>query len=195
MHLFALTAGAKALALQEKEINPSGPVYVRLVGRQSGIVDWFLTLLGVNTTSILEVYADRIEYSHGSLSGDVVEMIPLSNISNVICGYLKPVLLLIAGIISALLGIFVLIGGVLTSGSDSEPLIIFGSLQLIFAVIFIVFYNLRKSVLISIIPNSASATGILFKRSLIENLTLSRDEAVQIIYIINYLVALANKKS
>ena len=60
MHSLANLIGTQALALQEKEINPEGPCYVRLVGRKSGLIDWLLTICGVNTTTTLEIYADRI---------------------------------------------------------------------------------------------------------------------------------------
>ena len=66
MHFLANLLGNNALALKEKVINPDGPLFIRLVGRKSGLVDWFLNLIGINTTTTLEVYEDRIEYSYGS---------------------------------------------------------------------------------------------------------------------------------
>ena len=95
MHSLANLIGTQALALQEKEINPEGPCYVRLVGRKSGLIDWLLTICGVNTTTTLEIYADRIEYSYGSLSGKILEVIPLSKVSNLLCGRFKPFILLV----------------------------------------------------------------------------------------------------
>ena len=73
--MLANMLGSNALALQEKVINSEGPCYVRLVGRKSGLIDWLLTLLGINTRTMLEIYEDRIEYSYGSLSGRVLEVI------------------------------------------------------------------------------------------------------------------------
>ena len=174
MHFMANMIGTAALAVKEKEINPEGPCYVRIVGRKSGLVDWFLTLIGVNTTTMLEVYSDRIEYSYGSLSGSVLEVIPLSKVSNLLCGRFKPVILFVFAAISFFAAFFT-----------------FG-LSLILAILFIIFYFLQKTVLISIIPNSASPVAIAFKRSLIENKNISDEEAQQIIKLIADLVEKAN---
>lgn len=176
MHFFANLIGSQALVLREKEINPTGPCYVRLVGRKSGLIAWLLTLCGVDTTTKLEVYADRVEYSYGSLSGNILEVIPLSKVSNLLCGRCKPVILLFWAVI-AFFAVFMTFG-----------------LSLILTVVFIVFYFLKKTTLVSIIPNSASETSIAFKRSLIEQKNISDEEAQQIIKIVAMLVEKANSK-
>ena len=174
MHAMANMIGTAALAIKEKQINPEGPCYIRIVGRKSGLLDWFLNLIGVNTTTTLEVYSDRIEYSYGSLSGSVLEVIPLSKVSNLLCGRFKPVILFVFAVIAFFAAFFT-----------------FG-ISLIFAIVFIAYYFLKKTVLISIIPNSASAVAIAFKRSLIENQNISDEEAQEIIKIIADLVEKAN---
>ena len=174
MHLLANMIGTQALALKEKVINKDGPCYVRLVGRKSGLVDWLLTVCGINTTTTLEVYADRIEYSYGSLSGTILEVIPLSKVSNLLCGHFKPVILLFIAAIMVLATFFT-----------------FG-ISLIFAILCVIFYFLKKATLISIIPNSASATAVAFKRSLIENQDITDEEAQEVIKLIATLVEKAN---
>lgn len=176
MHLLANFIGANALALKEKQINLAGPCYVRLVGRKSGLLDWLLNLCGIDTTTVLEVYEDRIEYSYSSLSGNMLEVIPLSKVSNVICGYFKPVLLLFLAII-AFIAAFATMG-----------------ITLILTIIFAIYYFLKKSTMITIVPNSGSARGIAFKRSLIENKNISNEEAQHIIKIVAQLVENANSK-
>ena len=176
MHSLAMIAGGASLVLREKVINPEGPCYIRLVGRKAGLIDWFLTMIGINTTTILEVYADRIEYSYGSLSGRMLEVIPLSKTSNLMCGYFKPVIFLV------LAAIFFF-----------TAFVTFG-LTLIFTGIFTFLYYFRKSTLVSIIPNSGSATTVAFKRSLIEGQNITEEEAQQIIKIISDLVESANRK-
>ena len=176
MHSLATLAGGASLVLREKIINPDGPCYVKLVGRKAGLMDWFLTLIGINTTTTLEVFEDRIEYSYGSLSGRVLEVIPLSKTSNLMCGYFKPVLLLIPALIF-LFTAFVTFG-----------------LTLILTAVFVFLYFFRKSILISVIPNSGSATSVAFKRSLIEGQNITEEEAQEIIQIISSLVENANKR-
>ncbi|MBO5760976.1 MAG: hypothetical protein J6S53_05470 [Lentisphaeria bacterium] len=177
MHIFANLIGTQALAIMEKQINYDGPCYVRLVGRKSGVVDWILTIFKVNTTTVLEVYADRIEYSYGSLSGSVLEVIPLSKVSNLLCGYFKPVILLVIAAIFVLLALP-------TFGTSLIP-----------AVLCLIYYFLKKSVLISVIPNSASGCAVAFKRSIIENQDITEKEGEEIIKVITQLVENANKKN
>ena len=175
MHSLAMLAGGAALVLREKVINNDGPCYIRLVGRKAGLVDWFLTLIGVNTTTTLEVYADRIEYSHGSLSGRTLEVIPLSKVSNLVCGHFKPVIFLVFAVIT-FFAAFATFG-----------------LTLIFTALFAFLYFFRKSTLISVIPNSGSSTAVAFKRSLIEGQNITEEEAQDIIKMVAELVENANK--
>jgi hypothetical protein len=176
MHSLAMLAGGASLVLREKVINPEGPCYVKLVGRKAGLMDWLLTLIGINTTTTLEVFEDRIEYSYGSLSGRVLEVIPLSQVSNLVCGYFKPVLLLFLAVLSL-------------------PLVIvtFG-VSLILTALLVFFYFFKKSTLISIIPASSSAASVAFKRSLIENKNITEEEAAQIIKLVAELVEKANQR-
>ena len=176
MHLFANMVGSQALALMEKELNNTGPCYIRLVGRKSGVLDWLLTLVGVNTTTVLEVYADRIEYSYGSLSGNILEVIPLSKVSNLVCGRFRPVILLFFALLS-------FIAAIPTFG-----------LSLILTAIFIIYYFLKKTTLIQIIPNSSSMASVAFKRSIIENKNISEEEAKYIVQLVATLVENANKR-
>ena len=184
MHNFAMFLGNAALALKEKEINENGPLYIRLAGRKSGLLDWLLTVIGINTTTVVEVYEDRIEYSYGSISGSMQETIPLSKVSNLICGRFKPVLMFLLAVIAFIAGI------IMAFAAKSFGLFFVG---IVFAVIFFIFYHLQKSTLISVIPNSASAIAVVFKRSIIENHNISEAEAKQIIRIINQLVDNANR--
>ena len=182
MHNLAMIFGSNAMVLREKDINEYGPVYVRLVGRKPGIIDWILTVIGINTTVIFEVYENRIEYSYGSLSGRMMEIIPLSKVSNLMCGYFKPFFLIILGIIALLAGICI--------GFEVGAFAFI--IGLILSVVCFIYYFLLKTTMVSVIPNSASATSVAFKRSLIENNTISDEEAKQIVDIINQLVTKAN---
>lgn len=176
MHLFANMVGSRALALMEKQVNNTGPCYIRLVGRKSGLLDWILTLLKVNTTTVLEVYSDRIEYSYGSLSGNILEVIPLSKVSNLICGRFRPTILLFFAFLSFLAAIPTL------------------GLSLILTAVFVIFYFLKKTTLIQIIPNSSSMASVAFKRSIIENQNITEEEAKYIVQLVAFLVENANKK-
>lgn len=170
MHSFAMLAGKAALVIREAEVNENGPLYVKIKGRKSGLIALLLTLIGVDTTTTFEVYENRIEFTEGSLSGRIKEMIPLSSVSNLGTGYMKPVIWMVLAIISLLLI-------VPTFGISILPMLFFGFL-----------YFFRKSMLLYAIPNSGSGAVIIFKRSLIENVNISEEDAYKIIALITRLV-------
>lgn len=170
MHSFAMLAGKAALVIREAEVNENGPLYVKIKGRKSGLIALLLTLIGVDTTTTFEVYENRIEFTEGSLSGRIKEMIPLSSVSNLGTGYMKPVIWVVLAIISLLLI-------VPTFGISILPMLFFGFL-----------YFFRKSMLLYAIPNSGSGAVIIFKRSLIENVNISEEDAYKIIALITRLV-------
>lgn len=170
MHQLAMLAGKSALVIKEVEINEDGPLFVKVKGRKSGLIAWFLTLIGIDTTTTLEVYETRIEFTEGSLSGRLKEMIPLSTVCNLGSGFLKPIIWMVL----AFLSLFLIIP---TLG-----------LSLILTLLFVFFYFFRKSMLLYAIPNSGRGALIVFKRSLIENVNLTEEDAYRIISLISRLV-------
>jgi len=170
MHQLAMLAGKSALVIKELEINETGPLYVRLKGRKSGLIAWFLTLVGIDNTTTFEVYETRIEFTEGSLSGRVKEMIPLSSVCNLGTGFLKPIIWIVLALLSLILVIPTL------------------GISLLLTLLFVFFYFFRKSMMIYAIPSSGSGTVILFKRSLIENVNLTEEDAGRIIALISRLV-------
>ena len=170
MHQLAMLAGKAALVIKELEVNEDGPLYVKIKGRKSGLIAWILTLLGIDCTTTFEVYDNRIEFSEGSLSGRIKEMIPLSMVCNLGTGYLKPIIWMVLAFIMLFLAI---------------PT--FG-ISLIFTLLFVFLYFFRKSMLLYAIPNSGRGAMVVFKRSLIENVNISEEDAYKIIALISKLM-------
>ena len=166
----ARMSGSSALVLRELEINENGPVYVHIAGRKAGIFSWLCNKIGIDTTTTFEVFEDRIEYSGGSLSGNFTELIPLTRISNLGTGYLKPFLYMVLVILCILLAI---------------PT--FG-ITLILAAVFGFMYWTRKSLMLYFIPHSSSVTSMAFKRSIIEGVALDAETAERIVKIVTGLV-------
>ena len=81
MHSLAMTLGQHALVLKEFSINNQGPEYVHIVARKGGLIAWLLTMLGIDATTTFRVFADRIEFEAGSLSGKLHTTMPLRSIS------------------------------------------------------------------------------------------------------------------
>ena len=164
----ARISGSGALVLMEAQINESGPLRIHLKGRKIGLIAWILARLGLDDTTTLDVYENKIVYSSSSLSGKFSETIPLSSVSNVGAGFLKPFLFLFLAILFAL-GFFLII-------------------PLVFAAIFGYLYWSRKSLLLYVIPNSGSPTALAVKRSLIEYVSINQETADRMIKIIEELV-------
>ena len=64
--------------------------FVAISGRREGLVSWFMTLLRLDTASLLAVYEGRIEFEESSIFGKARRLIPLSSISAISYGYTKP---------------------------------------------------------------------------------------------------------
>ena len=82
--------GRSALVVKEFTVNQEGPHYVHIVARRGGIINWLLTLCGINTTTILDIYEDRVLFEHGSLSGKLKSCMPLSAMSVASGGFFNP---------------------------------------------------------------------------------------------------------
>ena len=169
MHSLALGAGQRALVLKEFKINYDGPEYIHIVARKSGLISWFLTLIGIDSTTVFKVYADRIEFEEGSLSGRLNTTMPLRSISIATCGFTKPFALIVLGFIFFF-----------------TAFATFG-ITLILSILCFVFYFLNKSLLITVVSNSSWPASICFKRSVIEGVSIQYEQAVEVIRIINEL--------
>lgn len=177
MHSFALSLGERALVLKEFSIdeNATTGAQVRIVARKEGLIAWLLTLMGIDVTTIFEVYSNRIEFSRGSLSGKLCNVIPLSALSVGTTGYTKPIIFLVLAAIAFIAGI------VLAAKAGFLAFL----LGLVIAIAFFISYFLKKSLLISAISHSSFIAGFAFKRSIIEGVKVDYEQALQVISIIN----------
>ena len=184
MHSLAMMIGRRSLVLKEFQINLEGEEYVHIVARKAGLIAWLLTHLGVDSTTVFRVYANRIEFTEGSLSGEIQTVLPLRSISIATCGYTKPVLLLFFAVIFLLISL----------SAFFSPAMVGGIVSLLLALVFFIFYFLNKSLLISVISNSSWPIAICFKRSVIEGVKIEYEHAQQVIQIINQLLMIEASK-
>jgi len=164
MHTLATLIGPAALAVKELSITPEGKDgrYVRIVGRKSGLIDWFLSIIKIDSTTEFEVFEDHIKFTQANLSGRTTSVIPLSSISSLSSGYFKPIIYILLGI----------------------PLLLCFGL----GIIFLIYYFLHKSLIITATAHSSDGASIAFKRSVVEGVKIEENQAEEIIDIINKLV-------
>ena len=157
MSSFASAAAKSALVVKKLEINEEGPHYVHIEARQAGVLAFLCSFIGIDSTTIFDVYGDRIEFVEGSLSGHLNTVMPLSSVSIATSGFVKPFLLLVFGVIT---------------------------LPFCIGIVLIIKYYLSKSLIVSVDSNGNSSVAICFKRSVIEGVDINEQTAAKIVDII-----------
>lgn len=177
-----------ALVLKKFWINKATigeGLLIEIIGRQGGLISWFLTLIGLDTTSSLKVTSTDVSLKDSSLFGQQMSVIAISSISSVHCGYRKPIGYFLISVICLLLGLGSAIAG---DGEGGERFFLF-LLGIIFAAIFFALYFLKKTLVIYVFPRAgAPVMGLPFKRSVIENVAVDIQQVEFAIEIINSLI-------
>lgn len=146
--------------------------YVRIQGREAGLISFLLSLLKVDPTTTLVVDARSVFYEQGSLAGFRRVMAPLKNVSSVSSGYSKPWkgALIIGGIMAALLTFLPIIGWLIGAG------------------IGVLYYVLNKELFVGARDNGGQALDIVFKRSIIEGQNIDEQAGERIVSVIEMLL-------
>ena len=190
---FAALLGPAALVTKEFKVenNPSDGLYVRIVGRKAGLIAWILTLIGVDTTTVFEVYSDKLIYRNSSLSGQLTTIFPISSICTTSSGFFKPILFIIIGAFFFFMGLLSSLGGMMAIAAAGVrglagclPTIILWLL----AAGSIALYFFQKVLLISVGNNGGAIAAVAFKRSIIEGIEITENNAQHVVELINYLV-------
>jgi hypothetical protein len=154
---------------------------INIIGRAGGLISWFLTLIGLETEYYLKVTAREIRIKRSSLFGQYHDVAALTSVSSVHCGYLKPIGYLFIAILLIISGLFTWI--IRDDGSVSHFLggLILGSF-------FILLYWLLKKIQILVLTRSGYPIGLVFKRSVIENVPVDIEKAKLTVELINNLI-------
>ena len=159
---------SSALVAKEIHVDETRDCQVKIVARKSGLISFVLALFGIDSTFTLLVYADRIESQEGSLSGRIKTTIPLIALDTFTGGYTRPFYLLVLAVI------FVVLGFILGFTQNLPGIVVF--LFILLAGVCILFYYLKKCLLLCFTTNGANGIGLLLKRSVIEGVKV--DEAL-----------------
>lgn len=168
-----------ALVIKSWAVNPNPPAgqpHVQIVGRESGLISFVLSLLGIDATTTLAVNARHIEYERGSLSGFERWITPMEHVSSTYYGRVKP-----WKTASVIAGLGLLLG-------FSAP----GIYGLIFVLIGVglagVYYFLARNLTLGFIADSGKPAGLTFRRSVIEGQEINEDSLRSIITLIEHLI-------
>jgi len=175
-----------AMVLKKFRINedPSARAAVEITGRASGLVSWVLTLLKVQPEIEFTVTSTEVTRRTASLSGIQYIYIPLEKITAAVCGYQRSILAFAIGVLFSLGFVYNLLSALFENdrsqvGSDFGMAFMF----LLFAGVAFAAYYLSKRIAISV--ESMHTHGVVFKRSIIENVSVDMPEALRAISVIN----------
>jgi hypothetical protein len=188
-----LGMGGPALVLRKFNISgaPSkqeDPV-IEIEGRKPGLIAFFLTLIGIDASTSLIVTPRDIRFRKGSLYGEITSMMPLTAVASAHAGFAKPIGYLIAA------------GGVLFAsfamgiGAQSELRHAGGGagvavmvLGLLVSLVLVVSYFMSRKMAVYVESAGGATFGLVFKRSMIEGVTVDIDKVKSLVDIIRELV-------
>lgn len=167
----------KKLALVEWSVSsePSDNKgnFIRLAGRESGLISWLLSLAKIEPIHHLRINADRVEFRSSSLSGVQSRIIPLERVSSTYYEFYRPWKEAVA--LFVLLAIFLnipaAIGGMFMGEIGAAIGFCVGFFLAIGAGI--LYYWLKKAIIVGIVEFSGLVSALAFERSLIEGIELS----------------------
>jgi hypothetical protein len=164
--------------------------YIKIVGRQGGLLSWVLALLKVDPTTSIKVSQTRVEFAASSLSGTAHRMIPIGNVCSTFYGYHKP--WKAAVVMFVLLGYFFaqILGFAVGASTESlGGLVVGGFLGIVIAAaISLTYYFLGRKLTLGFVEHSSAVSAIRFKRSVIENVDVNEKEARYICELTQFLI-------
>ena len=166
--------------------------YVSITGRKGGLVAWLLSLVKIDPTTTIRVSPERLEFASGSIEGNEARIIPLQNICSSYYGYHKP-----WKSAAGILGFFLLIGfssanrHSYESGFSGSHFFLIAGIGFIFAAMY---YFLNRQLTLGFVETSGLVNGIRFKRSVIENIDLTPEQAHAVCVIVQNLIEEKEKR-
>ncbi|MFZ6742327.1 hypothetical protein ACO0LC_03795 [Undibacterium sp. JH2W] len=161
--------------------------FISITGRQSGLIAWILSLMGVDPTTRILVGLDRVEFTSNSLAGTESRMLPLQGICSTYYGYHKPWKKALSFFAIA----FFIASSLMKEQLFTPAVVVF----LAGALIGLVYYFLNRELTMGFVENSGFINGIRFKRSVIENIDVNEEQAKSACVIIQKLIEAKDKRT
>lgn len=179
------------LVLRRFEMTEPGQdgVFLRVVGRPSGLISWLMTTLRIEDETHLEVSCDGFNVRSSGLHGQLHRYTPLRSIATTHCGYMRPIIWLFIGGAILIGGLFQAIG----ERTLGAILGIVGGAIVISAIFFLIYWFSRK-LQMWVVTHGSETLGITFKPSAIEFVSVNLDQALHAIAVINQRMIEAKAK-
>ena len=166
--------------------------YVSITGRKGGLVAWLLSLVKIDPTTTIRVSPERLEFASGSIEGNEARIIPLQNICSSYYGYHKP-----WKSAAGIFGFFLMFGFSSANQHSYENGFSGSHFFLIAGIGFIIaamYYFLNRQLTLGFVETSGLVNGIRFKRSVIENIDLTPEQAHAVCVIVQNLIEEKEKR-
>ena len=184
----------KAWKAESKPIDDKNN-YVSITGRESGLIAWVLSLMGVDPTTTIRVGMDRVEFSSSSLAGTQSRLIPLQSICSTYYGYHKPWKAAVGIVAFFLFFGSAIASAIMQDASRSGGVSFFlgaGAVGFVFALIY---YFLNRTLTLGFVEVSGHVSGIKFKRSVIENIDINEAQAKSVCTIVQRLIEAKERRA
>ena len=175
------------LALKKFEVDAFAPngVFVDIVGRPSGMLGWFLTVVGLYGESSFKVEGKQISHETSSRFRQLHQVMPLTNVSSTHCGYYKPIgLLIFSGLCGAagIYGIFVVVADKTANWPAAIPVLLIG---VIGALLLLCYFLSSKRFVLSVQSDGGLLMGVVFKRGRVKSIPVDINMALKTMEVIN----------
>jgi hypothetical protein len=178
-------------------INPAplslDDAHVEIHGRKSGLVGWFLSLLGIDPTVTFTITGRKIFFAEGSLAGRFTYNTLLVKTSSTFYGFAKPWKEAFSVFVSVGFILAVLMSA-LAESNHSSPVGGIAFAVLLTAVVSILYYYLNKRIILGYSDVGGTFHSISFKRSIIEGQKIGEKDAEKVISLIQTLIEAADSR-
>jgi hypothetical protein len=182
------------LVLRKFEVNPdpSAEVHLVIVGRAKGLGGLLLTLLRISPESSLMVRKTDLTMDRSGLLGREHILIPLNKVQGSKSGYHRPVFAFAIACIFILTFLCIILVEAnsnerIGSGEPANSIVILGIAAIALAVFF------YKRTLQITIGSGHFTTGMRFKRSILENVTVDLDQLIHASDVLDHTILAAQR--
>ncbi len=180
------------LVLQKFEVTENGDPLIVIKGRQSGVMFWLLSAVGLTAETSFTVTSSDVFKEGTSLFGFRAQYAPMFNVSSSDCSYFRSILLLALSFAVYGFGFVYFIGAIERSaGADYGRLAAYNSIWPVLFVsavlgsVLYFAYALSKRIMISVQTEGDKKIRVSFKRSVIENVAADLSTAVRAVNVLN----------
>jgi len=163
------------LVVKEFKIDKEADNFLKIVGRQSGVISWLLSIVGISPITELQCNRREVIFRAASLrKGNVTVGIPNTAVTTVAAGYIKPFKALVVAICGFFFALFMLSKGTIDRNDDVYSIAFTG---LIVGIVSIISYLIGKKTIFAIYAGGDKPVASLeIKNSVTEGIQITEGD-------------------